>query len=410
MKFSTSFILLAASLSEIASAAVIFASVPATTTTEAVTTNHDQSISTPTPAIERRNPIEDEEITTTAAQLKPWLRTHVLETTTVVELITPTVWEGVTFAAQPKSNLKIAPPWLSLEKNGRIKTITPKTKNGITQNASPEYGTWFQEEVTKTINLKTVDGIKEDKIHEEIVFVEEDTADRLLNPIIRCTPERYFKKKRRPYNVMSDPFCTPKEGVNLIMDEVYWVTWYTKYFQDAEKVRLHLAYIEKNKYGHVGKRDLIPSEQQGLLHKRDSEDAFWSSEWIPNLDGVYPLRILDEFFIDAPVHDVMLTIQPDTVEDEDFNLVNGTYVKIYRQSLKVKTSQKLKVEQSNNDNALYVAMTIPTIMVVVFCGYAIVNYYFKDNRTWKKVRARSKRKIWSDPRYKRLPSNTYELS
>lgn len=295
---------------------------------------------------------------------------------------------------------------MSLDKGGKIKTIQPKLKHGITENGRPDYGTWFEEAITTTVNLKgVVDGIVEDTPHEEIKYIPEDTTERDFNPIIRCTPDRYFAKKRKLEKIPSAPFCTPRDASNLILDEVYWISWFTKHYPGAEKVRLHLAYIEKNRYGGIGKRDTI-------LEKRDSEEAFWSSDWMTNLDGVFPLRIVDDFFLDkSPVHDVMLTLQPDTMADEDFNLINGTYLKIYRQAIKTKKINKLRTEEDENSSgAIYVALTIPTLMVVVLLGYAIFNFVVRDSRTWKKMKLRSKRRIWSNPKYKQLPTNSYELN
>lgn len=405
MKLGTDFILAVSFWAALSSAAAI-ESVPATLTDDLVLTTE---VPTTTEAdlseaqlLEKRKTIAPK-TTTSAPPPRQWIRTRELPTTTIVEIITPTVWEDVTFSASPRTNLKTPLPWLSLNKDGQIKTIFPKMKNGVTQNGHPEYGTWFDEAVTETVNLKTViDGVKEDTHHEQIKYVPEDSTDRELNPIIRCTPDRYFKKSRKDIKIPSEPFCTPREAANLILDEVYWISWYTKYYPDADKVRLHLAYIEKNKYGKIGKRD--------TLEKRDSEDAFWSSEWLPNLDGVYPLRIVDEFFLDMQMQDVMLTLQPNTIDDEDFSLVNGTYLKIFRRAIKSKKNTKLRTEEDGDSNSiLYVAMTIPTLMVVVFIGYALFNFLVRDNRTWKKLKLKSRRKIWSDPKYQKLPSNTYEL-
>lgn len=372
-------------------------------------------------------------------QLKPWIRTRTLPSTTITQLVTPTIWGGVTFSASPRTHSKVPLPWLSLDKEGQIKTISPKVKNGVTQNLSPNYGTWFDDVVTETVNLKTkMENVKEDTHHVQIEHVHEDTTDRELNPIIRCTPDRYFKKKRRAKRVSSQPFCTPREGARFFLDSTYWISWYTKYFKDVEKVRLHLAYVSLNKYGKVGKRDFIPGDnydqqqeeqnvQEHELFKRDTEQAFWTSEWISNLDGVFPLEITEDMFEGMPVQDIMLTIQPEDVPDEDFSLItNGTYIKLYRQPIKG-TGEK-KIPQLPNlgkkfrnedegdgstDSVMYLALTIPTILVVVFVVLMMLNMLFRRNRTWKSVRIKSKRKGnlfgRGNNKYSKLPSNTYEL-
>lgn len=413
MKFATGLLLAASSWPALISAAAIV-SIPATLTKDDVAL----ALATESPAgpeahaIERR---KEPEASPTPEPPKPWIRTRELPSTTIVEVVTPTIWEGVTFSASPRSHPKTPLPWISLNADGKLKTISPKLKNGITVNGKPEYGTFFEQPVTQTVNLKTIiDGLTEDTFHEEVKYVPEDTEERDLNPIIRCTPDRYFKKTRKTKKISGEPFCTPKEGSRLFFDEVYWVSWYTKYFPNAERVRLHLAYIQLNKYGKVGKRDTIPGSEDGL-YKRDADDAFWSSDWVSNLDGVYPLHITEDMFMDMPVQDIMLTVQPDTIDDPDFNLVNGTYLKIFRQPIKgtKKSTPRLRTdEDDHSESALYVAMTIPTILVFVFVGFAIFNFLVRGSRTWNKIRVKTRRtgKLFNrNNKYNKLPSSTYEL-
>lgn len=123
-------------------------SVPATLTKDVA----EAALAAPV-TLERR--VDDTQTTEPPVAPKPWIRAHTLPTTTVTELVTPTIWGGVTFSASPRSHSKTPLPWLSLDREGQVKTISPKLKNGITQNGSPHYGTWFDEIVTETINLKT---------------------------------------------------------------------------------------------------------------------------------------------------------------------------------------------------------------------------------------------------------------
>lgn len=354
----------------------------------------------PTPAGEPANLFKRKVIPQKTSESKslpsPWLRTV---SSTVVQLVTPTIVGGVTFSAKPK-DVKTPLPWLSVHANGFLKTITPNVKDGITKNASPSYGNYFDVPYTTTISLGAV--MKEhegsDKTHEDVKYLPEPNAeDRLLNPIMRCTPNRYFKKKVNDEKVLQKPFCSPTDGTNIIVGEIHWITWYTRFFPDAKRVRLHMAYIEKGKNGQLGKRD------------GPEEDAFFTTEWLNNLDGVYPLQITSDELLGAPIQDVVLSIQPDTVDDADFNLVNGTQLVLRRYPVKQKKLKKLKLENSKNDSALYVALTIPTIIVVFVCGYAMINYMFKDNRTWKKLKIKTKSRALNNSRYTALPTNTYEL-
>lgn len=337
--------------------------------------------------------------TTTALSLpSPWLRT----VSSKVELVTPTIIGGVTFSAKPK-DVKTPVPWLSVQPNGFLKTIVPVIKDGVTKNASPDHGNYFDVAVTTTISLGEV--IKEHKgsgqMHEEVKHIPEPNAeDRLLNPIMRCTPDRYFKKKVYDTKELQKPFCSPSHDTGIIVGETHWITWYTRFFPDAKKVRLHMAYIERGKNGSgFKKRDVNGPE----------EDAFFTTEWMDNLDGVYPLQITPEELLDQPIQNVILSIQPDTVADEDFDLVNGTMLILRRWPVKQKKLKKLKMANENNGSALYVALTIPTIIVVFLCGYAMINYMFKDNRTWKKLKIKTRSRALNNSRYTALPTNNYEL-
>lgn len=327
----------------------------------------------------------------------PWLRTI---SSTVVQMVTPTIVGGVTFSAKPK-NVDTPLPWLSIQPNGFVKTIMPKVKDGITKNASPTYGNYFDIPVTSTISLGALfeEHKGTDKTHEEVNYIPDpNVADRRLNPIMRCTPDRYFKKKIIDTKVIQKPFCSPSHATNIIVGETHWITWYTRFFPNAKKVRLHMAYIEKGKNGHLKKRDEL------------QEDAFFTTEWLDNLDGVYPLEITPDELLGAPMQNVILSIQPDYVDDEDHSLVNGTELVFRRYPLKQKKIKKLQLESQNNDSALYVALTIPTVIVVFVCGYAIVNYMLKDNRSWKKLKIKTRSKALNNGRYTALPTNTYELN
>lgn len=406
--------ILATLLWSLTSAAVIV-TVPATLTKENVESTLAFSAATSTINLERRakNPAAEP---TEEAEESPrsWLRTRTLASTTIVELVTPTVWGGVTFNASPRVHPKTPLPWLSLDKEGKVKTISPKLKNGITQNGRPEYGTWFDEAVTKTVNVKSmIDGYDDDHHVEDVQYIAEDTTDRDLNPLIRCTPDRYFEKKRKNMKIPSEPFCTPKEGSRLFLGNIYWVSWYTKYFPGAKNVRLHLAYVKPNKNGRGVKRDYIPDESISGLSKRDADDAFWSSEWLPNLDGVYPLEIINSMFEDKPSQDVMLTVQPDTIDDINFTLTNGTHLQIFRKPIKTQKNARLRVEdEGSSESALYIALTIPTLLVVVFFFFIVFNFLVRGNRSWRSIRVKSRKsgKIFSrNSKYSKLPSNNYEL-
>ena len=78
-----------------------------------------------------------------------WVRTL---TDGKVEIVTPTIIQGVTFNAQPPSTTNGLEYWVSLKDDGSPKTIKPQMKNGQIKNGRPDYSTWFQTATTIVYN------------------------------------------------------------------------------------------------------------------------------------------------------------------------------------------------------------------------------------------------------------------
>lgn len=315
------------------------------------------------------------------AEPESWIRTIY---SSVVEIVHPTVIGGVTFSDKPFTS-DGPEPWVSLNKNGEPKTIKPQIKNGITKNGKPEYGTFFQ---TSTVvvhlnkNLKA-HNLDEDETFTEIKWIPEDDTYVNLNPVIRCTPDRYFKKGLAK-DVSSEPFCSPQENSNILLDKTYFVTWYTRFFEDAEKVRLHLAYIKEDQHDKgMRKRDETEKDSIVLesLDKRDNTAsgtniAFFSSDWFLNRDGIYPLQVKEEWLKGKyfkPFKAVFISVQPDNIADEDFDMLEyGIPVMIGKGSKVFKKSrEQLAIEDQGgvgeNESKYIILMTMPTMVIVACC-------------------------------------------
>ncbi|CAN6615748.1 PMA1 stabilization in the Golgi protein 1 [Trichomonascus vanleenenianus] len=331
--------------------------------------------------------------TTSQESLSPWIRTVSGE----VELVTPTVIDGITFSASPKP-LKTPPPWVSLKKDGTPKTISPRVKGGETRNPWPDYDTWFDTPVTVTHDLsEKIKDHKGEKYHVEIKNVPEDNPDWQLNPLIRCTPDRYFNTGGGKKN--SDPFCTPNQNSLILLDKVHWITWYTRFFDKGDKVRLHLVYVE-DRGEPVTKRS---------LGKRGTEVAFFTTEWMEN-KGYFPLEIERDWLMDEYEQMVVLSIQSKSMDDEEFDLLNGTILRLRLGPTVKKPSKedyaKLELHRSE-DGFMMAFLTIPTVLLVFCCAYLLVVWYTKDIRKISGLKPRSRR--LRKGKYERLPSNTYEL-
>lgn len=335
------------------------------------------------------NPKEEKE--TTSEEQKPWVRTIY---STQVEIVTPTVIDGVTFSAKPSPTPNALEPWVSLNNEGRPKTIKPEIKNGQTKRGKPDYTTYFKTLSVKTYSyedLKAHNMDPSDTFEEEIYVAEDDTYTS-LNPIIRCTPDRYFNKGLAK-DISSEPFCTPRENSRWKIGTTYFISWYTKFFESeysgkiADNVRIHLSYVKEK------------ASEKGY-HKRDIPATFFSSEWIKNVDGVYPIELEEDWLQEAYERRIVLSIQPSYISDDKFNpLTNGVLLYMILGSKVAKTTKEewdLADAGINNDQWYYIILTMPTVAVIV----VVVLYFFlQANRRYRdfsditRTSLNSKRKV-----------------
>lgn len=329
--------------------------------------------------------------------LKPWARTIYA---TKVELVTPTVIAGVTFAAKPPATTDGLEPWISLKKDGSPVTIKPKMKNGRIEKSSPDYSTYFQ---TATTVLYSKEELKahnmaEDQVYEHVEYLPEDKTYQVLNPLLRCTPERYqmrgLAKDQSP-----EPFCTPQDNNKLYMDKTYFVTWYSRFFdEDVKTVKLHLSYVKESLRQKGMKRDTgfvdsLMEKSSNMLRKikRSSvidhgglldERSFYVSEALDKDLGYFPLKIAEEWFGEKDYYrKVLISLQPDTVADEDYDhMANYVIVEIakgskvakgYHEDLKKleeKAAQQLTgdydIEEGLDYEKYITIITIPTCVIL----------------------------------------------
>lgn len=340
-------------------------------------------------------------IETTTTTLKPWARTIYEDK---VELVTPTVIAGVTFSAKPPAITNGLEPWISLKKDGSPATIKPKMKNGQIEKKSPDYSTWFQTATTMIYNKEQLKAhnMADDQLYEHVEYIPEDLTYQLLNPILRCTPEGY-KMRGLAKDLSPEPFCTPQDNNKLYMDKTYFVTWYTRFFNDDVKsVRLHLSYIKESLMQKGLKRDTgfvdsmieksthlvnklkrsVVIEQGGKL----DEKSFFISEPIARDVGYYPLTIDPEWFGKNDYYrKALISLQPDNVKDEDFDhMANYVIVEIAKGSkvakgyhedlakLEQKNAQKLTgdydIEEGIDYEKYFIIMSIPTCVMLAIFG------------------------------------------
>ncbi|QLQ80122.1 hypothetical protein HG537_0D01220 [Torulaspora globosa] len=311
--------------------------------------------------------IRPKEKVTTSEQPDPWYRTIY---GTKVELVTPTVIAGVTFKAKPSPTPNPLEPWITLNKLGEPKTVKPEIKNGITKKGSPDYSTYFKVASTTTLAYEDLKAhnMDPDEVYEEKVFIEEDKTYVSLNPVIRCTPDRYFNKGPSR-DISSEPFCTPQEDVQWKVGKTYFASWYTHFFRDEhsdeviDEVKVHLSYVKERE----GEKGFV---------KRDIPATFFSSEWLRNDEGMLAIEVQPEWLQGARTRKVVLSVQPKNVPDEEFHpLDHGILLFIDAGSRVYKhTKEQLALEEAGftERHWLFVAITMPTVVVIAL----ILMYFF----------------------------------
>lgn len=275
--------------------------------------------------------------------LKPWIRTVQLSSKSVPEIVTPTVYGGVTFATKPPETTNGLEYWIDLKKDGSPKTMKPKNKGGHIKNKSPTYGTWFASPTTKTYSKGELNAHNMGDKFEEEIHIQQDEEYHALNPMIRCTPDRYFKKSLGR-DKLSEPFCSPRDQQRWYLGRTYFVTWFTNFFKEANKVRLLMYFVkETQKQKGVGFKRSVEEDfevnslvsspeinkrssiiENGAKHERI---PFFSSDWFEKRQGFFPVTVNQSWFgPNEYSRKILVTVQPDNLPSEDFNPLSNYLV------------------------------------------------------------------------------------
>lgn len=327
---------------------------------------------------------------------KVWVYTH---SDGEKEIITPTVIALVTFYNKPPKVDTDLQPWVSLNKQGQPKVITPQRAGNGVKKGYPTYGTWFAVPTQETHTVKGEEHVID-------TYADEDEWEHKFDPLLRCTPERYGKKGKAK-DKSTEPFCNPvEENKPYLVNHTYFITWYSGFFKNdenddatASKVKVHLTAVKQAALRKGLKRDLVGSVKDSVkdtvnrLTKRSKEieyggkaapKPFFSSEWILNTRGWYPLEIQEEWLGKEEQRSVLILIQPDYTTDEDFNVMHKyVVIPIRRKTLVDKKNNKdidsLEEKQANRYLGIhdededhyekyYVMMAIPTCVMIAALG------------------------------------------
>ncbi|KAK9463469.1 uncharacterized protein V1516DRAFT_644832 [Lipomyces oligophaga] len=241
--------------------------------------------------------------------LRPWTRTA---PDGVISTVTPLLVEGVTLSPRPPAVTATSPlPWISLKKNGAPVTIRPKVKKeGWVEKPSPSYGTWFAYETDPAV----ADPPSTDAAAAVAVAKKQNTVlnnryfkgeFERLNPVIRCTPERYV------LNGDYEPFCSPDLHTELQSGHAYFVTWYPGYF-NSSRVRINLLDYDVLSVSGGNRPDISPEDEPVL-----KSYAFHTTEWIDNELGYYFLEIQRDWIGKGFSKSVYITLEtPEQIGDD----------------------------------------------------------------------------------------------
>ncbi|KAG7893364.1 hypothetical protein KL905_002943 [Ogataea polymorpha] len=350
----------------------------------------------------------------------PWLRTIY---GSIPEIVTPTVVGGITFSAKPPATTNGLEPWISLKKDGSPKTINPKMKNGKIQNGRPDLKTYFQTATTVTYDKEQLKAhnMADDQVFTEVIWQPEDDTYVSLNPLMRCTPDFYYKKGVAR-ELVSEPFCSPHENQKLQTGKTYFLTWYTRFFENASNVRVHYAFLkESSREKGMAKRDLVDlgapvkprtkSVHHSTGHKGALPGTFFSSDWFINRDGYFPIEVDEEWLGKQQSKAVLIAIQPDTVDDEDFNLIESAHVVVLFQKRAVvaknsKIDKELQDRTGTNDNVYYVIMSVPTVVIIAVFGMYMFLWLNRKHRDLSHLRKPRRSRYGNQGKYNELYAET----
>ncbi|ODV96199.1 hypothetical protein PACTADRAFT_33377 [Pachysolen tannophilus NRRL Y-2460] len=147
-----------------------------------------------------------------------------------------------------------------------------------------------------------------------------------------------------------------------------------------------------------------------FTNKGELPGTFFTSDWILNRDGFFPLEIQESWLKGEFHKKVLITIQPNTIPDEEFDLLNsnGTVVNFQKGSIVAKTTKEMKAIEdeggANSDNIYYVMMATPTCVLISVAGMYLFVFVMRKNRDFSKIKENYlKKRKKNKKEYSKLP-------
>lgn len=275
-----------------------------------------------------------------------------------LQLVTATTIDGVTISASPasKTDSAKATPWVSIDGSGVPVMVTPSivSAGGETVSASPVPPT--------AVNGKRY------------------PTPAAVPPVLRCFGDRVPPDRSQPQNARSAPgypFCSPLNGTEWIVGETYWITWDPTYWGSSSAN----ANNDDNSKSITHVRIFARS-----LPINDNEDKVFTTDWIPNADGYFPLTILNEYKIENTNGYMFINMAPlvpaGIGSDVDHvGTVSGPIIRVIRSKsealhpiTRVPSDNRRHQTGSSSSGLskgqLVAAILLPIIVALVLAGFA----------------------------------------
>lgn len=261
-----------------------------------------------------------------------------------LELVTMTIIDGVTISAPaPTTTDKSKPtPWVSVDGSGIPIAVTPTilTAGGSTVSTSPSPPTSYP-------------------------------TPNAIPPVLRCFGDRVPASNTdgKSTNPPGYPFCSPRNGTEMLVGETYWLTWDPTYWganNDIKFVKIYARYL--------------PS--------KNNEDQVFITDWISNADGYFPLTVLDDYRIRGTNGYMFINLTPlvpDNSVATRVGTVSGPIIRVIASVSDAQTtisrlpSDNNKNTKNNNGGggiskgALTAAIVVPIVFVILMAG---LGYYW----------------------------------
>lgn len=252
----------------------------------------------------------------------------------IIMKVTPTVIDGVTISASPVATPTV---WASLDESGIPYLITPTVDGATTISASP---------TPTASNYPT---------------------PSFVPPVLRCFGDRIPNSGTQGY-----PFCSALDGTEMVVGETYWLTWDPTYWGGSDVTKVTIELI---KYPQTG----------------DGDDTLYTTDYISNADGYYPLTIQSDFIRSNGAGQMWVTITPLVVANTDATNVGtktGPLIKAIASKSDASSSNiKLPSENgsvssstSSKSDAKVVApaVIVPVILILAIATYVV--WYIKKQK------------------------------